>query len=817
MPDDQEQQQTPPVNLADPAALTAAYQQYLQYLQQVGNQRPAQAPVISQAQLDANKPTSLLGQLGEALGGGAPSDVPMTSDQRERAGLRGLFNFSRGLLGTGTFDTIGQALARGETEAERGQYNQEAQVGYNQAAAQDWQRQQMADRLAALKESIPLLQGIQRLNMPSLYGPGGGPGSQAGGPGGGGVPGTPGAPGVATAFTGDKTKDLALIKQRESGGDYGIMNYVARADPSAIARGATASGAYQIVDSTWREGMQLAGLDPSKYAHAKDAPPGVQDQVASALYDKYGTRPWDPSKFGANWVQQPGGGYQLVKGAPYTPPTQVAQQPPAAPAQPAGKPPAPSGGTDTAALPVPPREPPGAVPTVTTPEQATATATAAGTPVQVPGGQGLYALPGGGVTSTPRLIMPGTDVASVTPTVPVTPTPAPPPGVVTPAPQQPAPTPTPTPQQPPAPTPAPASRAQDFSVADKDLTPEEYMDRHFVALTPEQVKTYAPGAVGDVAAAAADQVQRSKQQVAAAETQLDQIRRGIVQGDVNKAQGQVNDANKELDAAEDAYNKAVQDAAQAGAGRLLERDNAERTRVTGNYKADVIDPRNKAAELAQQGQQAIQLERAKGQTASEQKVMDSLNETQESARTGIDQLNLARQFSQASGDPGFWQMVQKSHPDFVQWAANVGAIPADQVQKLANTGAMDAAVNKLISMARTGSGFQRMTNLDVMILSSQAPQGTDPQAWREAKMAYLQTYMQHQMDYVDDVHARVASGDKLYDAQKNARMAQSDIVPQMDAKTAADPVARTAWAQRNVPPNTFFRAPDGQLVIYPGR
>lgn len=74
----------------------------------------------------------------------------MTSAQRDAAAHARSSTSAAACFGTGTFDTIGQALARGETEAERGQYAQEAQIGYQQAAAQDWQRQQMADRLAAL-------------------------------------------------------------------------------------------------------------------------------------------------------------------------------------------------------------------------------------------------------------------------------------------------------------------------------------------------------------------------------------------------------------------------------------------------------------------------------------------------------------------------------------------------------------------------------------------------------------------------------------------------------------------------------------------
>ena len=109
------------------------------------------------------------------------------------------------------------------------------------------------------------------------------------------------------------------------------LNYVARADPTAYARGATASGKYQFVNSTWREGMQLAGLDPAQYATARDAPEEVQDQVFDAVYAKYGTKPWQ--KGPKDWVKDEQGSYQLATvrpppGSPGGAPVTAAAAPP---------------------------------------------------------------------------------------------------------------------------------------------------------------------------------------------------------------------------------------------------------------------------------------------------------------------------------------------------------------------------------------------------------------------------------------------------------------------------------------------------------
>ena len=130
------------------------------------------------------------------------------------------------------------------------------------------------------------------------------------------------APG-AIQFTGDKEKDRLIIQQRESGGDPTALNYVAKADPTAYARGATAGGLYGFTNTTWAEGAKLAGVDTSKYPTARSAPKEEQDKVFDAVYDKRGTAPWDPSKWGQNWVRNAAGGYDLVKtgaGGTSTPP-----------------------------------------------------------------------------------------------------------------------------------------------------------------------------------------------------------------------------------------------------------------------------------------------------------------------------------------------------------------------------------------------------------------------------------------------------------------------------------------------------------------
>lgn len=157
----------------------------------------------------------------------------------------------------------------------------------------------------------------------------------------------PRAPAAAPAgggFTGDREQDRALIVKQESGGDPKALNYVARNDPTAYDRGATASGKYQFVNSTWREGLQLAGLDPASYARAMDAPEDVQDKVFDAVYAKYGSKPWQ--KGAQDWVRDENGQYRLAT---------VGPPPGAQGGAPAGTPPATPAPYQTASLtPTPP-------------------------------------------------------------------------------------------------------------------------------------------------------------------------------------------------------------------------------------------------------------------------------------------------------------------------------------------------------------------------------------------------------------------------------------------------------------------------------
>lgn len=66
-------------------------------------------------------------------------------------------------------------------------------------------------------------------------------------------------------------KALATIRQKESSGNYNAQNPIP---------GQTASGAYGFINSTWRSMTSKYGIG-QQYGSAKDAPPGIQDQIAA--------------------------------------------------------------------------------------------------------------------------------------------------------------------------------------------------------------------------------------------------------------------------------------------------------------------------------------------------------------------------------------------------------------------------------------------------------------------------------------------------------------------------------------------------------
>jgi hypothetical protein len=89
------------------------------------------------------------------------------------------------------------------------------------------------------------------------------------------------APSTVTVSTGGGDF-LSCVRNRESGGNYGIYN----------SGGSGAAGAYQFLPGTWNSiaaavgRSDLVGVDPAQ------ASPADQDAMAAALYAQQGSAPW---------------------------------------------------------------------------------------------------------------------------------------------------------------------------------------------------------------------------------------------------------------------------------------------------------------------------------------------------------------------------------------------------------------------------------------------------------------------------------------------------------------------------------------------
>jgi hypothetical protein len=144
----------------------------------------------------------------------------------------------------------------------------------------------------------------------------GGGGGGGGGGGTGGAPATPAGPPPGSNVQpgqpmSQKDADLANFAQRESGN----QNIYSNVKVPGYTKEQTGSGYYQIIPSTWAEGQALAGIPPNqRTATAIEASPQQQYQVAGALYDKYGGRPWAQSAPGGAGRGGGGGGGPPAQG-----------------------------------------------------------------------------------------------------------------------------------------------------------------------------------------------------------------------------------------------------------------------------------------------------------------------------------------------------------------------------------------------------------------------------------------------------------------------------------------------------------------------
>ena len=244
-------------------------------INKLSSDAPAQLPTMPRGTPDDGTRPGWTSLLGEVLSGGQSPTYRLRGGERDTAGNKALLNFGLNMLmASGPQSYRPDLLTAAATGLQGAQQSLDlSQRQAQQAAGNDFTQrldlaklgaEQSKDKIERLKALLPLLQYQQR---------------------GAGLPGDPSNAQTSSAtpggiqFTGDKEKDRALIVAQESKGNPTAKNYVWESDPNAYALGATASGKYGFVNSTWREGAALAGVDVSKYPTAREAPEELQDKV----------------------------------------------------------------------------------------------------------------------------------------------------------------------------------------------------------------------------------------------------------------------------------------------------------------------------------------------------------------------------------------------------------------------------------------------------------------------------------------------------------------------------------------------------------
>jgi muramidase (phage lysozyme) len=86
----------------------------------------------------------------------------------------------------------------------------------------------------------------------------------------------------SVAYSSNPGGFLACVRQRESGGNYGVYN----------EGGSGAAGAYQFLPGTWNSIAASSGRGDLVGVSPAQAAPADQDAMAQALYAQQGAAPW---------------------------------------------------------------------------------------------------------------------------------------------------------------------------------------------------------------------------------------------------------------------------------------------------------------------------------------------------------------------------------------------------------------------------------------------------------------------------------------------------------------------------------------------
>jgi soluble lytic murein transglycosylase-like protein len=151
--------------MAEPDTTTAPATDYSAQVQQLYQQLMAQPPAPTGARAQVARPSSITGLLGSALGGGPSGAVPMSADEADAAGNRSLLNFGLSMLANSGYSTqprtFGEIFAKGAAGAQESMGRSEALTAARGQAQQDYAQSQQEQKLARIKEAIPILSAMQ--------------------------------------------------------------------------------------------------------------------------------------------------------------------------------------------------------------------------------------------------------------------------------------------------------------------------------------------------------------------------------------------------------------------------------------------------------------------------------------------------------------------------------------------------------------------------------------------------------------------------------------------------------------------------------
>jgi hypothetical protein len=841
---EQQQPQAPPdLN----ALIQAMIQQQIATASGQGNQvqLPSAQPPASQYSNDPSKGPDLLARIGLAIGGGSLPGAP--AELRQQMGKQALLNFGIGLLNAGKFSTPGEALAGGLSGARQGLLGSEAAQAGQQEYALNAQTklaelgmEQQKNRTEALTALVPLLQMQGRLSMPPLFGPGSAAGG--GGPGGGG------------GYTGDTYE--GAIAGHEGAGQ----------NPNS-----SAFGPGQFLAGTWNQFAAanpdlFKGMTPEQIQAAR-ANPQLANQAITWLAQKnaqtlqgQGVRPTGQSLGIAHYLGA--GGAASVMGAPDSDPVSKYVSDAAVKANPelatmtvgqmkaryantpnpgfltagGGGPPASGPGSPVGPYKVPSRgnvPPPSAAPSSGPPVPPSdggspPASVAPINPTGVPPAVAGRPLPPSveaaiGPKADPQVIDPATGqwttrsqlgpVGPVTP--PVAPTAQPPaaqPPVQPPAQAQ--------PKQPVAPAPDVTARNDDgtYTVPDEKISTPQFQSRYRQAPTPDELVSRGLVLPENVQAFQDQQtaVANATAEAAAAHAAANRGAVGYPGFDVDKAIQAANTADKNAQDARNTYNTMVQDAAKTNAGALQKFYTDQDTQLAAAHK-DLLDRQAASALETQRGQQAVTLEQAKAGILSKQKLIDQANEDSKTSHDSVTQLQALMDLSKGAGAPD----LMAASPALRDWLGRIGALDDRGMQKASAQTALEAANNRLISVLRNGTGFQRTTNMDLQFLQRSGPGGPwTPEEYRDSTAQFLLQAYRHQQDYSQKVAGYMTDGMSYGAATKQADADVGPIIQQIPDTFKGQPLvgsARDKYIWDNTDPGEFYKDQNGKLQRGPDK